>query len=225
MTFRTPQFAPFARFALIALSPWLLPGCSAIAEMQEIFAVAGERMEQGRESGNAHAPRVVGEPIMEVDLISMSHSIADALVGELRKNQPSFHRRSPIMVATFVSLGNLESSSELGMVLADQVASRFTQQGYAVVEARLRKQMAIHEGKGEFILSRDIDNIAAEYKASAVLVGNYSRTKDVLYLTAKLVQLKDHQVMASVNAKMPLTGSADELLIQTDCCAVAVVDK
>ena len=149
---------------------------------------------------------------MDVDLIRMSHAVADALVAELRKNHPSFHQRKPILVTTFVNRNDLDSSSELGVLISDHVGSRFTQQGYRVVEPRLRNDLAIRKERGEFILSRDINKLSADNKAYAVVVGNYTQTKSVLDFTARLVQIKDRQVLASVDAKIPLGADIRDLL-------------
>lgn len=154
-------------------------------------------------------------PVADVDLITMSHAIADALVGELRKNQPSFHKSKPILVTTFVNLSHLDKSSELGLVMADQVASRFSQHGYAIVESKLRQELSIKEDQGEFILSREIDKLSREYQAYAVIAGNYTQTREVIYMTAKLIKVGNKQVLASVNAKVPLGSNTRELLIET----------
>ncbi len=151
----------------------------------------------------------------EVDLIRMSHSVTDALVAELRKNHPSFHRRKPILVASFVNRNILDNSSELGLLIADHVASRFTQQGYAVVEPKLRRDLAIRKEHGEFILSRDIDKLSQDNKAYAAVVGSYTETRDVLDFTAKIVQIKSRQVLASVDAKVPLGATTRDLLINS----------
>jgi TolB-like protein len=163
----------------------------------------------------AAAPALANAPAkisVDVDLIRMSHAVADALVAELRKNHPSFHQRKPILVTTFVNRSDLDSSSELGVLISDHVGSRFTQQGYRVVEPRLRNNMAIRKGMGEFILSRDIAKLSADNKAYAVVVGNYTETKSILDFTARLIQIKDRQVLASVDAKIPLGIDVRDLL-------------
>lgn len=152
----------------------------------------------------------------EVDLIRMSHSITDALVAELRKNHPSFHKRKPLLVTSLVNRNNLDTTSELGLLIADHVASRMTQQGYTIIEPKLRKDLSIRKEQGEFILSRDIDKLSQENKAYAVVVGNYTETRDIIDLTAKIIQIKNRQVLASVDAKVPLGITSRDLLINTN---------
>ncbi|MBF0439911.1 MAG: hypothetical protein HQL93_12440 [Magnetococcales bacterium] len=152
----------------------------------------------------------------EVDLIRMSHALSDALVAELKKNHPSFHQRKPIIVTSFVNRNFLDSTSELGNLIADHVASRLTQQGFTVVEPKMRKSLAIRQNQGEFILSRDIEKISQENKAYAVVTGTYTETREVLDFTSRIIALNSRQVLASVDAKMPISGNTRDMLINTN---------
>ncbi len=111
------------------------------------------------------------------------------------------------------------------MVLADQVATRFTQNRYTVVEARLRQDLAIRPEEGEFMLSRNIDKLSAEYKAYAVIIGKYTKTRDLLYLDTQLVQVNNKQILASINAKMPMGVNARDLLVDTGGSSLTVVNQ
>ncbi|MEG3639489.1 FlgO family outer membrane protein [Magnetococcus sp. PR-3] len=164
-------------------------------------------------------------PPVEVDLIGMSHQIADALVAELRKNHPSYHRSKPILVTSFVHRSNLDSTSELGLLLSDHIASRITQQGFAVLEPKLRQDLAIRMQQGEFILSRDIEKLSAEYKAYAVVTGNYTRGRTNLDFTTRMIRVNNRQVLASVDAKLPLNPNTEDLLLETGGPSLSVVDR
>nr|CAX83748.1 conserved uncharacterized protein [uncultured bacterium] len=161
----------------------------------------------------------------EVDLIDVSHKVADALVGELRKNHPSFHRRKPIIVASFVDRNDLDSSSELGLLIADHISSRLTQQGYAVVEPKLRKEFAMKIRGGEFALSRDVEKLSAEFGAHAMVVGSYTRSREQLDFTARIIQTSNQQVLASIDAKLPLGTTTRDLLVETGGPNLKVVDQ
>ncbi|ABK44117.1 conserved hypothetical protein [Magnetococcus marinus MC-1] len=161
----------------------------------------------------------------EVDLVGMSHQIADALIAELRKNHPSYHRSKPILVTSFVHRSNLDSTSELGLLIADHIASRITQQGYAVLEPKLRQDLAIRMQQGEFILSRDIEKLSAEYKAYAVVTGTYTRGRTELDFTTRMIRVNNRQVLASVDAKLPLSPNTEDLLLETGGPSLSVVDR
>ncbi|MBF0187123.1 MAG: hypothetical protein HQL50_04275 [Magnetococcales bacterium] len=163
----------------------------------------------------------------EVDIVEVSRRIADSLVAELLKNHPSFQRRKPILVTSFVDLNNLDSSSKLGLLMAEQISARMTQQRFTVVESRMRNNLAIRSRQGEFILSRDTEKIAAENKAYAVIVGNYSYSQGLLYTTSKIIQIRNRHSLASVSAKVPVTSpTLRDLLVETsDGTPVTVVNQ
>lgn len=198
------------RFTLLSLLLALTASVSLTGCMDPMYpgpaAVAGNSVDAG-----------------DVDLVSVSHQIADAMVAELRKNHPSFHKRRPILMTTFANLSRLDVSSELGLLMSDQVASRLTQQGFTIVETKMRDQLAIRQNQGEFIMSRDIDKLSQQYQAFAVVVGTYTRSRDTLFLTSRMVNVQDKTVLASVSAKIPMGRSARDLLIETDCCTTLPV--
>lgn len=163
----------------------------------------------GAQPGTINA---VQQGVPEIDLVSVSHAIADSLSAELRKNHPWYHPRKPMLMTTLVTLSDLDTSSELGLLMSDQISSRLTQQGYAIVETKMRSDLAIRNTAGEFILSRDIMKLSQDHKAFAVVVGNYTMASQVIYLTARIIQIQNHQILASVNAKLPLERNTRELL-------------
>ena len=152
----------------------------------------------------------------EVDLIRVGYSIADALIAELRKGHPGFDQEVPILVASFVNRSDLNSSSEMGLLMADHVSSRMTQHGYTVIEPKLRQDLSIRQQEGEFILSRDIERISQENGAYAVVVGSYTTMPNLIDFTAKIVAILDRKSLASVDARLPMAGNFHDLLLTTN---------
>lgn len=151
----------------------------------------------------------------EVDLVRMSYALTDALIAELRKGHPLFDPKVPILVASFVNRSRLNSTSELGLLMADHVASRMTQQGYTVVEPKLRQDFSIREEEGEFLLSRDIERLHQESGAYAAVIGSYTETLYHVDFTTKIVGIRNRKVLASVDVKLPLGQTSRDLLSET----------
>ena len=163
-------------------------------------------------TGKFHLFQQSQEP---VDYVRTSYAIADSLVSELRKGHPRHDPNVPILVVSFVDRKNLDSTSELGLVLADHVASRMTQLGYTIIEPKLRLDLSVRKEEGEFLLSRDIEKISQENGAYAAVVGSYTETLSSVDMTAKLVEVRDRKVLASVDVRMPLEGESRALLLNT----------
>ena len=149
----------------------------------------------------------------EADLIHVGYMLADALTAELRKSHPPLGSHQPILVATFVNRSNLDFSSEMGMVMADHVSSRLTQNEYTILEPKIRKDFSIRKEHGEFMLSRDIDKLFLENKAYAAVVGSYTESRSLLDFTVKIVEIKTRHVLASVDLRLPLGENARDLLL------------
>jgi len=111
-----------------------------------------------------------------------------------------------IIVATFADVTGLENSCPFGRILAEEVASRFTQRGYRVIEVRLREgSVFMKENEGEFILSRDLEKISVENNASAVVVGTYVDAKKWFYVSAKIVNPSNRVVVSAFDSEVPVT--------------------
>lgn len=129
------------------------------------------------------------------DLVAAGYAIADSLEKNLKTD---LSKDQPLIVASFVSVDNLTQSSTFGRMLAEHVASRLSQKGYRIVELRLRQtSVFIKEGKGEFMLSRDVREIGREHDAAAVVVGAYGEVADRTYASARIVGAQDSVVLSS----------------------------
>jgi TolB-like protein len=121
----------------------------------------------------------------------------------------------PLLVATVVNIDSLNQSSRLGRLISEQVATRLTQQGYNVVEMKLRNNVYIREGTGELLLSRDVRDLSKSHNAHVVVVGNYAVASGYVYLTLKAVTVTDNRVIAAVNYLLPLTENNRAMLSQS----------
>ncbi len=159
---------------------------------------------------------LVSQPVGEqrhLGLEEASYLAADSMVAQIKDK---FHVRQTILPASFVDDKNMEQSSAMGRMLAQQVSSRMTQAGYAVIEIKLRKNVRLvkGEGEGQFLLSRELEKIAEFHKASAVLVGSYVVTPSQLFVNTQLILVKGGIVLASQDYKIPLTRELRALLEQ-----------
>ncbi|MBF0623848.1 MAG: hypothetical protein HQL82_03470 [Magnetococcales bacterium] len=157
-------------------------------------------------------PPLISQPLSQPAPQNFQDSVydaADRMVDELGDRWPP---HTPILPITFVNLDDLDNTSALGRLLARQMASRFTQKGYSLVEVTLRKDLVIRKGSGQFILSQDLERISAEHRAKAVLVGNYTVAKNRVYVSAQLIRLHDKSALASQDFSLPLDSNVRHLL-------------
>jgi len=145
----------------------------------------------------------------DANLIKSSYGAADNLISQAR---PPLIPRQAILVASFVNIDNLEESSTFGRTLSEYLGSRLTQNGYSVVEMKLRKSIFMKRAEGEFVLSRDLKEISIRHNAQAIVVGTYSVGKSVVYISARIIKLADSTILSSYAFKMPLGKNTKKML-------------
>jgi TolB-like protein len=128
----------------------------------------------------------------------------DAVDNLLEKSQVAVDRSKPILVASIVSVNNLEESSALGRLMTEQISGRIVQLGYTTIEPKLRNSLAV-QGVGELILSRDVKLLKSSYTAQAVVSGTYAVGVDQVHLNLKLIELTDGRILSAVDYVLPVS--------------------
>ncbi len=89
-----------------------------------------------------------------------------------------FDRDSRLMLTSFATLDNLEETSSLGRLMAEQIGARLTQQGFTIIDPRLNpNNIQIVPKSGEFMLSRDVLKLTTKHDIQAVVAGHYTVAK------------------------------------------------
>lgn len=152
------------------------------------------------------------EPISPDRYIEMTYEATDRLNQQLGQKTAYASKHEPILVATLVSVDELETASRLGRSVSEQVAARLTQLGYKVVEVKLRGTLFVKRAEGELLLSREIAQISESYRAPAVVVGTYAPATNFVHINLKVVSASTQQVLAATDYGLPLDDNTKTLL-------------
>jgi TolB-like protein len=148
----------------------------------------------------------------ESPLIPTNYAAADRLLEQLKYNvAPS----STLIIATLVNIDALENSSTLGRLISEQVSARFTQNSYRMVELKFRNNVYIAQDQGEFMLTREIHELAKTHSAQAVIVGTYAQSRDYVYINLKVIQPNTNTVLAVHDYALPLDENNRHMLHRT----------
>ncbi len=140
------------------------------------------------------------------DLGDISYTAGDMLERNLLYY---LDRTLPILSTSFVNLDNLKETSAFGRLVGVQIASRFSQHGYRVIDVRLRNgKMLVQERNGELVLSRNMKKISNCQDAQAILVGTYTIAGNRAFVSTRLVSTLDNTILSSYNFSIKM----DELL-------------
>lgn len=142
-------------------------------------------------------------------LVAANYRAAEALLAQIR---PLMTSGQPLLTATVVNIDILEKSSTLGRLISEQVAGRFTQAGYRMVEMKFGNAVYMKRDQGELMLTREISNLAKTHDAQAVVVGTYGESNDFVFVNLKVIQPTTNVVLAVHDYVMPLDISTKSLL-------------
>ena len=140
----------------------------------------------------------------EQNLITLAARITDNLTQDafppLMPRQPDL----PILTTTFVNNDNLKETSRFGRILQEHITSHLVQLNYTAKEIKLRQTLLMQEKSGETMLSRNIQDLETKQSlgAQAILVGTYSYTDRVMYISTRLINPKDRIIISSYDYRL-----------------------
>jgi len=137
-------------------------------------------------------------------LSEYSKEVAGKVFYEL-KGDGERHASAKVAVVSAVPLSDLKRETEFGRVIAEYYLTDLADRGIRVTELRLGRDINILPQTGEFILSRNIGELANNAPAlDYVVVSTFTNTRKTLILQGRLVSLKTGTVKTSWRYSMPL---------------------
>ncbi len=140
----------------------------------------------------------------EILLSEMSKEVAGKVFYEMQEEgEKNFTAK--IAVVNAVPLSDLKRDTEFGRVMGEYLLTDLADRGLKVTELRLGKDITILPQTGEFILSRNIGELANKMpELEYVVVTTFANTRKTLIVQGRLVRLSDGAVKTSWRYSMPL---------------------
>ena len=154
------------------------------------------------------------EPLLgaDVNLVRLGDRVAESLltraVPPLLPRQPD----QPVLVTTLVDNDRLAETSSLGRSFQNHLVAGFVSRGYAVREVKLRRDLLVRKADGEFMLTRDLLEMAGTQRAQAIVLGTYTLANRVMYLSVRLVDPADQTIRAAYEDRLTLDANSLRLL-------------
>lgn len=104
-----------------------------------------------------------------------------------------------IAVTAFVSLNQLNKTSQFGRVLGESFYNELFVRGFNVLDFRGQNAISVN-ASGEFFITRDINKLSKEVKNSYVLVGTYAPFGKGVVINARVIDNSDGKVVASARS-------------------------
>ena len=119
-----------------------------------------------------------------------------------------------LLVATLVDINNVEKTTMFGRQFAEMASSRLTHNKADVIHATVRHDHMRIDERGQFLISRKVQNLAADYNARYVLVGTYAVCDEAVFVSLKLVSTIDDSTVAAADVELEHTDTVKEMLEQ-----------
>ena len=114
-------------------------------------------------------------------------------------------------VLTVLPIDHGFTNAEVSLI-SEQVASRMTQMGYSVLELKIRNGVYMKRNEGEFLLTREIKEVASTHNAQAVVVGTYAESATLVHVNLKIVNPATIVILAAYDYALPLDKQIASLI-------------
>lgn len=140
----------------------------------------------------------------ENKLSEISKDVAGKVYYELKESGQKY-LASNVAVVAAVPLSDLKRETEFGRLMAEYNLTDLADRGLRVKELRMGKDINILPQTGEFILSRNVGEIANDSPAiDYVVVSTFTNTRKTLILQGRLVSLKTGLIKTAWRYDLPL---------------------
>jgi TolB-like protein len=168
-------------------------------------------------------PKCSGMPVLQctvpdceepdADLIATTYCAVDTLLGKAREGLSCNQK---ILTATFVDLNDMEQTYPFGRLCGELAASRLSHHGLAAVNLNIRTEsVAIIQREGQFVLSRDIAELAEQHCAEAALVGTFTVAEDTVFVSQRLIKICDNTIIGAIDYELPKGPKLRSLLTRS----------
>lgn len=142
------------------------------------------------------------------DLASLIYTAAQTLADRAQ----GLIKTRPIIVATIVSVDDLDSSSTFGRLASQLIANRIEQRGFLVRDVTYMRALTLEPATGELALSRNASKIGAAINAQAVVAGTYAVAGREIYLNLRMLSADSGELISSADAVIPLNDNTYPLV-------------
>jgi TolB-like protein len=144
------------------------------------------------------------EPITVRGSNSAAGSLNSAMIflaDQLERNVIFDTKTKPTIVTNIVSLTDLESSSELGRLVAEHLRHELQIRLWTVSDIRLQNRVTIN-AEGEFSLSRDVKKLRENIASANVLTGTYTNTEEGVLINIRILDVSTGQILSSAQTRL-----------------------
>ena len=150
----------------------------------------------------------------EIDAYDLpTHAINDVVKGlayEMINSSSFVSPKTPVAVASFVNLADLESTNWLGNQLSESFIHELQRHGFVVVDYKTTGYIRVTK-EGDFIFSRDWKELPERQIIDYVVTGTMMKQENGVMVNARMIGMQSHVVVATAQSFIPSWVLDDEI--------------
>jgi TolB-like protein len=150
----------------------------------------------------------------EIDSFDLpKHAIGDVVKGlayQMLESSSFVNPQTPIAVASFVELKDLESTNWLGNQLAENFVHELQRHGLVVIDYKTTGHIRV-TADGDYVFSRDWKELPERQIIDYVVTGTMVQQETGVMVNARMIGMQSRVVVATAQSFIPAWVIGDEL--------------
>lgn len=187
------------------MKKWLIPLCIPALLSCSVMSI-DEENENFYQKNSAKQGRINSYDLPK-------HAINDVVKGlalQMINSSSYVNPKTPIAVASFVNLEDLESTNWLGNQLSESFIHELQRHGYVVVDFKTTGYIRVTP-EGDFVFSRDWKELPERQIIDYVVTGTMMKQETGVMVNARMIGMQSHVVVATAQSFIPDWVISDEI--------------
>ncbi len=171
------------------LIPLLIPTLLSCSLVQDDNFYKSKHVEQG-----------------EIDSYNLpKHAINDVVKGlayQMLESSAFVSAKTPVAVASFVNLKDLESTNWLGNQIAENFVHELQRHGLVVIDYKATGHIRVTK-EGDYVFSRDWKELPERQIIDYIVAGTMMEQEDGILINARMIGIQSHVVVATAQSFIP----------------------
>jgi len=141
------------------------------------------------------------------------HAINDVVKGlayQMLTNSSFVNAKTPVAVASFVDLKDLETTNWLGNQLAESFVHELQRHGLVVIDYKTTGHIRVTK-KGDYVFSRDWQELPERQIIDYVVSGTMVEQEDGILVNARMIGIQSKVIVATAQSFIPTWVLGDEM--------------
>ncbi len=141
------------------------------------------------------------------------HAINDVVKGlayQMLTSSSFVNTKTPVAVASFVNLKDLESTNWLGNQLAESFVHELQRHGLVVIDFKTTGHIRV-TGEGDYVFSRDWQELPERQIIDYVVSGTMVEQENGILVNARMIGIQSKVIVATAQSFIPTWVLGDEM--------------